>query len=456
MNGVFAIAGAEKWTYANHCTNYALNAVFPNYNATAAAIKEDVDKLEEPLVKMVQELDMLSSYTAGPSGKVERGSEYINSTVTGYRMDAITFIKKDLSFPPMPSDGEDVRCDVGKCCLNRPGIDEFLHELKLNTYGRGDFVTVAETPGVPNEDLDRYIGRDGHFSMIFDFSYTDIDINPGDLWLHQRDWTIEEFKDKLFTNQRLVKKIGWAANYLENHDQPRSIGKYFTAGDIPEYRTQMAKALGALFFFLKGTPFVYQGQELGMINTHFDNIDELDDINSKGQYARCIEAGYSEAEAMESVNIRSRDQSRLPMQWNSDKNFGFSVHEPWLACNNQCDLQTVELESADKDSVLNFYKAMIQLRNHSEYTQTLIYGDLEDVETDNAGIIVYRRKPVQIECACGTGANEESTDRSVYVVVNMTGGDVGYAIPETADVLMGNYADYDGTLRPYETVVYAV
>lgn len=317
-------------------------------------------------------------------------------------------------------------------------------------------MTVAETPGVPSKDLDKYIGRDGHFSMIFDFSYTDIDINPGDLWLHQRDWTIEEFKDKLFTNQRLVKKIGWAANYLENHDQPRSIGKYFPAGDIPEYRTQMAKALGALFFFLKGTPFVYQGQELGMINTHFDNIDELDDINSKGQYARCLEAGYSETEAMESVNIRSRDQSRLPMQWNSEKNFGFSAHEPWLACNNQCDLQTVELESADKDSVLNFYKAMIQLRNHSEYTQTLIYGDLEDVETDNAGIIVYRRKPVQIECACGTGANAESTDRTVYVVVNMTGEDVGYAIPETADVLMGNYADYDGTLRPYETVVYAV
>ncbi len=236
---------------------------------------------------------------------------WLDKGVSGFRMDAITFIKKDLSFPPMPSDGEDGRCDVGKCCLNRPGIDEFLHELKINTYGRGDFVTVAETPGVPNEDLDRYIGRDGHFSMIFDFSYTDIDINPGDLWLHQRDWTIEEFKDKLFTNQRLVKKIGWAANYLENHDQPRSIGKYFPAGDIPEYRTQMAKALGALFFFLKGTPFVYQGQELGMINTHFDNIDELDDINSKGQYARCLEAGYSEAEAMESVNIRSRDQSRL-------------------------------------------------------------------------------------------------------------------------------------------------
>ena len=149
---------------------------------------------------------------------------WLDKGVAGFRMDAITFIKKDLSFPPMPSDGEDGRCDVGKCCLNRPGIDEFLHELKLNTYGRGDFVTVAETPGVPNEDLDRYIGRDGHFSMIFDFSYTDIDINPGDLWLHQRDWTIEEFKDKLFTNQRLVKKIGWAANYLENHDQPRSIG----------------------------------------------------------------------------------------------------------------------------------------------------------------------------------------------------------------------------------------
>lgn len=113
----------------------------------------------------------------------------------GFRMDAITFIKKDLTFPPMPSDGEDGRCDVGKCCLNRPGIDDFLRELKENTYGRGDFVTVAETPGVPNEDLERYIGRDGHFSMIFDFSYTDIGINPGDLWLHQRDWTISTPRD---------------------------------------------------------------------------------------------------------------------------------------------------------------------------------------------------------------------------------------------------------------------
>ena len=149
---------------------------------------------------------------------------------------------------------------------------------------------------------------------------------------------------------------------------------------------------------------------------------------------------------MKSVNIRSRDQSRLPMQWNSDKNFGFSVHEPWLACNNQCDLQTVELESADKDSVLNFYKAMIQLRNHSEYTQTLIYGDLEDVETDNAGIIVYRRKPVQDVAAM----------KSVYVAVNMTGETISHAIPETADILVGNYIDHNGTLRPYETVVYAV
>ena len=183
-----------------------------------------------------------------------------------------------------------------------------------------------------------------------------------------------------------------------------------------------------------------------MINTHFDNIDELDDINSKGQYARCLEAGYSEAEAMESVNIRSRDQSRLPMQWNSEKNFGFSAHEPWLACNNQCDLQTVELESADKNSVLNFYKAMIQLRNHSGYTQTLIYGDLEDVETDSAGIIVYRRKPVQDAAAM----------KSVYVAVNMTGETVSHAIPETADILVGNYIDHNGTLRPYETVVYAV
>ena len=294
--------------------------------------------------------------------------------------------------------------------------------------------------------------NNGYFSSMFDFNET-IFGGSEKGWYDCKEITPDDYKRCCFETQAKMGDFGFVSNIIENHDEPRGVSHYIPEGDCCDTSKKM---LAALNFMLRGLPFIYQGQELGMINTHFDNIDELDDINSKGQFARCIEAGYSEAEAMESVNIRSRDQSRLPMQWNSDKNFGFSVHEPWLACNNQCDLQTVELESADKDSVLNFYKAMIQLRNHSEYTQTLIYGDLEDVETDNAGIIVYRRKPVQIECACGTGANAESTDRSVYVVVNMTGEDVGYAIPETADVLMGNYADYDGTLRPYETVVYAV
>ncbi len=367
---------------------------------------------------------------------------WLDKGVSGFRADAITYIKKDLDFPKLPADGEDGRSDVAKSCLNREGIGELLQDIKKHTYGRGDYMTVAEAPGVPPEQLEEYIGSEGHFSMVFDFSYTDLDVYPGEIWLKKRPWTMKEFKDNLFKNQYAVAKTGWAANYLENHDQPRSIEKYFPQEDIDEYKGKMAKALGTLFFFLKGTPFIYQGEEIGMLNTHFCDISELDDINSIGQYKRCLAEGYSKEQAIASVNRRSRDHARLPMQWTDEENFGFSKVKPWIACNNRCKDISVEKEFADENSVLSHYKKMIELRNRSEFKDLLIYGELCETKELDENLIGYSRK---------------LEDMSLNVIVNMSNKSYKLkGISGNINVLIDNYEDAitDHLIRPFEAVVF--
>lgn len=369
---------------------------------------------------------------------------WLDKGVSGFRMDAITYIKKDQNFPPMPADGKDGRCDVAKCCLNCEGIAELLQDIKKHTYGCGDYMTVAEAPGVPNEQLEEYIGENGHFSMIFDFSYTDIDVYPGEIWLKKRPWTMEEFKTNLFRNQYAVASTGWAANYLENHDQSRSIDKYFPKEDIPEYKEKMAKALGTLFFFLKGTPFIYQGEELGILNTRFQDISQLDDINSVGQYKRCLAEGYTEEQAMESVNRRSRDHARLPMQWTEEANCGFSTGKPWIACNNRCTDISVEKELADENSVLMYYKNMITLRNKSELSDALIYGDISEIEGLGENLIGYKRS---------------LGEKTISVIVNM--GNERYDMHSNLsnpEILLDNYGTHHaaGVLQPYEAIVYTM
>ncbi len=368
---------------------------------------------------------------------------WLDQGVSGFRMDAITYIKKDLDFPALPADGPDGRTDVAKSCLNVQGIDVLLQELKKRTYGRKDYMTVAEAPGVKGEQLREYIGEEGHFSMIFDFSYTDIDLYPGELWLKKRTWTMKEFKQNLFGNQHAIEAAGgWAANYLENHDQPRSINKYFPKEDIPQYRDDMAKVLGALFFFLRGTPFIYQGEELGMTNTLFGSISEVDDVNTKGQYARCLEEGYGIDETMESINRRSRDHARLPMQWDTKENFGFSKAKPWIACNNQCNDISVETESGKPDSVLQFYKDMIRLRNHSEYADILMYGMLSELEKADGNLIGYKRM---------------LDKKEVCVVVNMGKEEQKLAVLQKDPViLLGSRQreKNDSCMHAYEVVVW--
>lgn len=306
----------------------------------------------------------------------------------GFRIDAILNLKKKIDYGQLPVDGEDGRSFIGKWILNQPGIEVWLNEMKQNTFNKYNCMTVAEAD-VPDQQLPNYIGQDGIFSMVFDFSYTDIDVPETGEWFKESNWTWNQMRAAIFHSQLITQKYGWAATYLENHDQPRSVNKYIPSDYINDYSKKM---LATLFMFLRGTPFIYQGQEIGMENNSFTDIADFDDVATKAQYYRSIESGLNESQALEVVNQRSRDHSRTPMQWNDKKNAGFSISDKiWIKLNNNYKEINVANQLSDINSVLNYYKTLIRLRKNSIYSHTIIYGDFVEVDNNEDDVIIYTR-----------------------------------------------------------------
>lgn len=309
--------------------------------------------------------------------------------VAGFRVDAITFIKKDLSFKSQESDGIDGLVKCTKMVRNQEGIENLLFELKEETFKKYDCMTVAEAAGVRYDQLNDFIGEDGFFSMVFDFKYADLDIASGSEWFKRIPWNVEDLKKRIFDSQMFVQKYGWAANFIENHDQPRAATKYLLKYERNETAVKM---LGAMYFFLRGTPFIYQGQELGMTNFKREKISDFDDLSSIDQYYRSIEEGYTEEEALEFVNLRSRDNTRTPFPWSNEKYGGFSKHKPWLKLIDNYDEINANIQIGKKNSIFEFYKSMISFRQTSKYSDCLIYGSIEPIETTNKDVIAYKRQ----------------------------------------------------------------
>ncbi len=316
---------------------------------------------------------------------------WLEKGIAGFRVDAINSIKKDEDYLNLPVDGVDGLAHNVKYTLNQPGIEEFLSELAKKTFKKYNCMTVAETPMLEYERYNDFIGEDGFFSMIFDFSYADLDMTKGGFYYSLREIPTIELRNAIFESQLTQQKYGWGAPFLENHDLPRSLNKFF-GEKANETNT---KLLGNVFFFLRGTPFIYQGQEIGMDNFVRKDISEFDDIASKDQYQRALGEKFSTEEALYFVNKRSRDNSRTPMQWDNSKNAGFSENEnikSWINLTGSQAVTNVKNQLNDENSIFAHYKKMIDLRQNGKYSDCLIYGDFIPVPLENEKIIAYVRK----------------------------------------------------------------
>lgn len=365
---------------------------------------------------------------------------WLDKGVAGFRIDAIGNIKKNFQKEYYQPDGEDGLCYAGHFIQNQPGIEAFLKEMDENTFRPHNSMTVAEV-GVPDERLEEFIGQDGFFRMVFDFSYSDIDVPDSAEWYKPTGWTIADLRQKIFHSQCFTQKVGWGCSYLENHDQPRSVNKYIKEEDINYYSKTM---LAMLFLCLRGTPFIYQGQEIGMSNIRMDSLEDYNDIASIDQYHRALHDGVDEKTAWEAIYRRSRDNSRTPMQWNDGKNAGFSTAQKvWLKVNPNYKWLNVEAEEKESQSVLHFYKKLIKLRRESKFSNLIIYGDFEPQEEENPFVIAYRR----------------NTDKeSMVAYFNFQNEETTVRVPDGySEKIIGNYAeplDAEGSycLRPYECI----
>ena len=353
---------------------------------------------------------------------------WLEKGIAGFRVDAINSIKKDQRYIDLPVDGVDGLGFNIKYTLNQPGIEEFLDELADNTFRKYDCVTVAETPLLEYERFPAFIGENGFFSMTFDFNYADLDMIEDGVYFKRQDIETQILKKKIFKSQLVLKKYGWGAPFLENHDQPRSLDKFF--GEKADENA--AKLLGNLFIFLQGTPFIYQGQELGMNNFQRKNIGDFDDIASKDQYKRALEEGLSEEEALYYVNRRSRDNSRTPFHWDSSSNGGFTGNDrTWIKMSGDHEKVNAELQQGDKNSVLSHYKKIIQLRQKSIYSECLIYGEFIPVESENDKIIGYLRKDDSYELLCLNNFSEKEETVCLKILGNK----------KIKDVIVNNYEE---------------
>ena len=330
---------------------------------------------------------------------------WLEKGIAGFRVDAINSIKKDARYLDLPVDGADGMAHNVEYTLNQPGIEEFLRELAKETFKKYNAMTVAETPMLEYERYNDFIGEDGFFTMIFDFSYADLDMTKGGFYYSLRDIPTVELRDKIFESQLTQQKYGWGAPFFENHDLPRSLNKFF--GE--KANETNAKLLANVFFFLRGTPFIYQGQEIGMDNFVRNDISEFDDIASKDQYQRALGEGFSSEEALYFVNKRSRDNSRTPMQWDNSKNAGFSKDEnskSWIKLTGSQATTNVADQINDKDSIFSHYKKMIDLRQNGKYSDCLTFGDFISVPLENEKFIAYVRKYKNQKVLCISNFSE--------------------------------------------------
>ena len=312
---------------------------------------------------------------------------WLDKGLAGFRIDAIINIKKDLAFPDMEPDGDDGLASCWRMVENVEGVDALLEDLKNHTFAKKDAFTVGEVFNIGVEDLPDFIGENGHFSTIFDFSAHMLsDGEHG--WYDAPPISFDAWKKAITDSQMRVQNVGFEANIIENHDEPRGVSRF-----LPDYAQNAdgAKMLGTVSVLLRGIPFIYQGQEIGMQNARWNSVDEFDDISTKDQYRMAREAGLSDAEALAVCSAMSRDNARTPMQWKDAPQAGFTSGTPWLKVNDNYPVINVEKEEGQPDSVLHYYRELIALRKSVEYRELFTYGKFEPAYENADHVMAYYR-----------------------------------------------------------------
>lgn len=313
---------------------------------------------------------------------------WLDKGLSGFRIDAIINIKKNLDFPDFEPDAEDGLAACYKMVESAEGVGEFLEELKNNTFKKYDAFTVGEVFNMKPEELPEFIGENGHFSTIFDFCAQFLsDGEHG--WYDAPKIDFDTWRKAILSSQLETEKYGFKANIIENHDEPRGASRF-----LPEYAQNPAgiKMLGTVSVLLRGIPFIYQGQEIGMQNAKWNSIDEYDDISTKDQYKAALAAGLSKEQALAACGRMSRDNARTPMQWSDEANAGFTTAKPWLKVNENYKAINVAAQEKDPSSVLNYYRRLVALRKSDEFRELFTYGRCVPAYEDTDGIMAYYRE----------------------------------------------------------------
>ena len=365
--------------------------------------------------------------------------------LAGWRIDAIINIKKALPYKDYPADRPDGLSTINAMLADATGVGEFLGEMRDEAFAPNGAFTVGEVFNEKDEELPDFIGDGGYFSSMFDFGPSVAGASSKG-WYDHKPVTPEDYKTACFRSQKRVGEIGFLSNIIENHDQPRGVSRYLP----PEGRTPAGKKLlAAMYFMLRGLPFIYQGQELGMENLAAGAIDEVDDINALDEYRVARAAGCTESQAMAAVNLFNRDNARTPMQWSGGENAGFSGATPWLRVNPNYTRINAADEARDPDSVLNYYKKLAALRKDPEWAETIVYGTLTPYLAERENLMAYTRQ--------GGG-------KTLLVLGNFSAEAQSLPLPSPSRaVLLNNLADLaqgergaSVTLAPWQAVVLAL
>lgn len=362
---------------------------------------------------------------------------WLDKGVDGFRMDVINLISKVDGLPDSEIGGSDH-------FMNGPRVHDYLQEMNQEVLSKYDVMTVGETPGATTDDAIQYANNDGtELNMIFTFEHMDLDSGPGDKW-NIKPWTLADLKDVMSKWQYNLEGKAWNSLYLNNHDQPRMVSRF---GDDEKYRVESAKMLATFLHLLKGTPYIYQGEELGMTNVRFDTLEEYNDIETLNMYReKVVEGDSSHDEIMKAIYIKGRDNARTPVQWDDSEHAGFTTGTPWLKVNPNYREINAEAALADPNSIFYYYQKLIQLRKKYDI---IINGRYDLVLEENDEIYAYTRT-----------LNGEK----LLVLCNFTDEETCVDLPEdlhdyTSKVLIGNYDRDENnpatqTLKPYEAVAY--